>query len=59
MDLEVKNKKEKIDELSGFDANLINGDVLLEEKIKNKKKRKKDNSKGQVINILNNLEYNE
>ena len=58
MDLEVKNKKEKIDELSGFDANLINGDVLLEEKIK-KKKRKKDNSKGQVINILINLEYNE
>ena len=41
MDLEVKNKKEKIDELSGFDANLINGDVLLEEKIKNKKKEKR------------------
>ena len=39
--LEEQNKKEKNHELSGFETNLINGDILLEEKIKIKKKVKR------------------
>ena len=38
--------------------NLIKGNILLEEKIKNKKKGTKINSIGKIPNILNNLEYN-
>ena len=39
--LEEQNKEEKNNELSGFETNLINGDILLEEKIKIKKKVKR------------------
>ena len=52
---EKKNK----DKLTSIELNLINGDIFLNDKINDRKDKKKKNLKEHINNILDELEFNE